>query len=224
MSGEVVVEGLVTKVGRIKCYNPGDFYSPPYIAFYLQVDSEEHGLVNAMVEVTRDEEFPKRPFSGDTVRITAQKIKEDNWMSVTLNRKCEVLDNHGQLEYLENNKPVFSDEIKAYLKAKQNDKLEEDRCIRNFEQMLLAYLKKDEVEEGGTQYLIQFGKHYGKHITDIPVGYVKWMLGEVEKEMAQKVTPKQTELEKANEAERKAEEYGEGLVKRLNDFYEEGGN
>jgi len=91
----VEIEGYVTKVGNIKHY--GDGYRRNE-KFYLGVVDDDGKEWNAMVtaESDRRHEIRYNLMKGDRVRMTAQKVRNGNWLSVTEKREFEIVEATGK--------------------------------------------------------------------------------------------------------------------------------
>ncbi len=86
----VEVTGKVVKKGRIKLYQYGP-YSRPVHKFFLELDTGH----KVMVEVKDDEDPRCKVAVGDTVRVTSMQDR-DGWLSCTLKRDFEIVDDAGQ--------------------------------------------------------------------------------------------------------------------------------
>ena len=98
--------GTVLKIGKVKDYGCevdfGRNWQPNY-KFFIQVDSKEFGIINAMVEckaertdwgfkITEDAERQK-PLQGDTVKFTTHQLKVNGatWASVTWKQEYTII-------------------------------------------------------------------------------------------------------------------------------------
>lgn len=102
----VEITGKVLKIGKIKDYghdtNWGRTWVPLY-KFFTEIESKDHGIINAMVECNAQEtnygyQIPKdetrqRPFIGDIVKITTHRLRKNGatWASVTFNQTFEII-------------------------------------------------------------------------------------------------------------------------------------
>jgi len=100
------ITGTVIKTGKVKDYGCdvdfGRKWQPIY-KFFIQVDSKEFGIINAMVEceaeptdwgfkIAEDAERQK-PLQGDTVKFTTHRLKVNGatWASVTWNQEYAIV-------------------------------------------------------------------------------------------------------------------------------------
>ena len=100
--------GKVTIVGKVKDYGEEANWGRDWIhnfKFFMEIDSEEHGTICAMVECKADStqwgfRIPndaerQKPFVGDKVKITTHRLRENGngskWASVTQNQSYEII-------------------------------------------------------------------------------------------------------------------------------------
>lgn len=125
------LKGKVLKIGRIKDYGHDTNFGRTWVTvtkFFMSVETDQ-GIINVMVECNaHDTEYglriPKeeprqRPFIGDVVRFTTQRLRKNGddsqWASVTFNQEFEVLE-----ENLDARK-----EREEFIAAKKQERLEE---------------------------------------------------------------------------------------------------
>ena len=104
----VTLTGKVLKVSKVKDYGSPSNFGKTWdydFKFYMQIESKEHGIVNAMVQVKAEqtkygynileEEHRQKPLIGDTVKITTHRLKEngnnDKWASVTWKQSFDII-------------------------------------------------------------------------------------------------------------------------------------
>lgn len=98
--------GKVTKVGKVRDYGQEANWGRDWIhnfKFFMEIDSEEHGTICAMVECKADStqwgfKIPtdadrQKPFVGDKVKITTHRLQENGvkWASVTWNQSYRII-------------------------------------------------------------------------------------------------------------------------------------
>lgn len=98
--------GKVTRVGKVKDYGQEANWGRDWIhnfKFFIEIDSEEHGTICAMVEckaestdwgikISKDAERQK-PLQGDTVKFTTHQLKVNGatWASVTWKQQYTII-------------------------------------------------------------------------------------------------------------------------------------
>lgn len=100
------ITGTVTKIGRVKDYGHDTNFGKDWVRvtkFFMEINSPEQGVINAMVECDAEEteygfRIPKdsarqKPFIGDTVKISTHRVRENGarWASVTNNQVYEII-------------------------------------------------------------------------------------------------------------------------------------
>ena len=102
------LKGKVLKIGRIKDYGHETNWGRDRVEitkFFMSVETDQ-GIINAMVECNAHdteyglriskEEPRQRPFIGDVVRFTTQRLRANGdgsqWASVTFNQEFEVIE------------------------------------------------------------------------------------------------------------------------------------
>jgi len=114
----VEIIGTATKIDQIKDYGHETNWGRDFVSnfkFFMEIQSEEHGIVNAMVECKvkgtnygyriPEDEPRQRPFVGDVVKFTTHRLQTNGaaWASVTLKQSFEIVkENSKAREELQN--------------------------------------------------------------------------------------------------------------------------
>ncbi len=156
----VEITGTVTKIGKIKDYGHETNWGRSFVSiykFFMEIQSEEHGTINAMVECKAEQtnfgyRIPKdeprqRPFLGDIVKISSQRLRKNGatWASVTFNQTIEVIKENPEArkelqEFIEKKKQERKDEFDAKV-AEQKRQIEERKQAR------IAELESQKMDE-----------------------------------------------------------------------------
>lgn len=126
----VEIIGTVTKIGKIKDYGHETNWGRNFVhiyKFFLEVESKEHGIINAMVECTAEEtnfglripkgESRQRPFMGDVIKFTTHRLQKNGatWASVTFNQSFEVIKEN----------PKAREELQNFIAQKKQEREQE---------------------------------------------------------------------------------------------------
>lgn len=139
----VEITGTVTKIGRIKDYGHETNFGRDFASnfkFFMEIRSEEHGIVNAMVECKVEEtnygyRIPKdeprqKPFVGDVVKISTHQLKKNGatWASVTFNQTIEIIKENPEAR---KERQEFIEQKKKERDAEFQAKVDEKKRLKN---------------------------------------------------------------------------------------------
>ena len=155
------LKGKVLKIGRIKDYGHDTNFGRTWVTvtkFFMSVETDQ-GIINVMVECNaHDTEYglriPKeeprqRPFIGDVVRFTTQRLRKNGddsqWASVTFNQEFEVLEENldarkEREEFIAAKKAERDAEFKAKVEAQKQARADAKKARKQ----ALDALKVDE--------------------------------------------------------------------------------
>jgi len=154
------IVGKVLRFGKVKDYGRSvnfgkDWEERP--RFFLEVESEEHDTVLAMVDCKAENNgyglrIPtdadrQRPLVGDIVEFTTHKLRDGKWASVTWNQKYDIIKESEQAraerdEWIAQQKQKREEDFQAKIEDQKHQKeeaekhlLEEIEFERNDEQL-----------------------------------------------------------------------------------------